>query len=507
MKNILKCVVLLVFCVLAISCSRREVILRISVSHMPMTFDYVLMNDTVSIFVNNNIFETFLRRIDGRDVPVVANTWYLKNDSTFVVQFKSNLRFSDGEFVTDDDIIYSLNRTKNTETWRDSVINSFEINEGNLLYIHFSGSPAPITLFLSQVVIYKAEYLKKGDDIFLRDNPMSTGEYYLYYKSAEKMVLKKNRFNRNYRINRLSPDVVELINVPSIYTRVEMLLNNEVDFIRHLPFSAYADLLNNDRFVTFYQAGNSYTFMMLDATRTQSPGINLRVNPLRDGRVRHAIAHALDMQSFIDDRLMGHGNTLAIPAMRYLIGYPDHLEYYKFDIAHSKSLMSQAGFSDGFDIQICVVSGYLNNYLAEFIKESLKQININVEINFHNANVFRTAINANPPSAYISTAVWPDGVENVLPALANKFFIGDSILGANVMNNYAPHIQELIITIFGLSSLDHRLTEMYVRLADYVYDEAMVIPLFQPYNLSAVNNSFSYEHSSIVLFSNFKIRR
>jgi len=482
---------------------------------MPTSFDFLHSIELNTILVNNNIYETFIKQVGNLEIPIFANTWFVESDSIFVVRFKEGVRFSDGSFVTDDDVLYSLNRTLHhpNSRFRSVLQNilSIEVRGRNVLVIHFKGNSNLITLLLNGTAIYKADYLRENDDEFLRNNPLSIGEYYLYSRTDDRITLKRNTFHRNYRQNRTAPNRVELIHVPHDSDQVQMLLNNEVDFIWHFPLTSYLDISGDKRFYYRIRERNAYTGLMLDAKRDISPGINLEVNPLRDKRVRHAIVHALDINSFIREQLHGQASPIVIPAMRYLIGYPDHLEYYRYDIEYSKYLLSLAGFPNGFDLSISITAGILGIAISDFIKKSLKKVNINVHFNVYEINNFRDGLLLNPPSAFIYTRVWGRAVTNILPPTADIFIpASPTVPSMNIVGNEVVHIVELLFSLERMSRLDSRFPEGIMRLAEYIYDEAMVIPLFQPNDISVINRRFDYSFPTEDLtlsFTDFKVRK
>jgi len=503
-------IILLIFYTILIGCSRKESVLRIPLITLPITYDFTLMRDIHSGLANYNIFEPIINRTNERDYPLLAETWFVENDSILTVRLIENIRFSDGSFVTDEDIMLSLNRAF---THPNSIINnypgivSFSLRDNRILNVYYEDNSSLITSFLSRVAIFKAEYLRKNDDEFLRYNPLSTGAYYLYSRSDDLVVLKKNRYHRDFRRNRLSPDVVKLILEPSLENQYQMLLNNEVDFIRELPFNAFNAILNDNNFRTFSRKGNGFTFMMLDTTRDDTPGINLDVNPLKDRRVRHAIAHALDMNSYINNHMYGKASTIAIPAMSQLLGYPDHLVFYPYDVEKSKQLLSQAGFADGFEFRISFSGRSEDIAFTSFIRESLEKINIIVTFELFDIADFHTVLRANPPSAFITRVIYRNELDSILAPLSVNFFITDRPMGYNIMRNNFPQIVDLMNHMYTLNILDSRLPEYLRRLADYVYEEAMVIPFFQPDEVSAMNTNFEYVHSSVIRFCKFQRRR
>jgi len=470
-------------------------------------FDPILIRDHFSLMVNSNIFETLVS-LENVDVkPILAEYWYQRNDSLFVVKFREDVLFSDGDLMTGDDILASLNRALRHPKSISNIIRgitSFEISETNILYIHNYYSIS-ILDFLSRAPIFKASIIEHNDDEFINDNPIGTGEYFLYSLDYGRAYFRKNRFHRNFRSIRNSPDVVRLIHEPSQEIRYQMFIDNEVDLLLQVPPSAYDDVFTNPNIQVIENVGNSMLLMVFDVTRDVTPGINLPVNPLKDKRVRNAIAHSLDVRRFISEDLYGLGVLTVIPTFPHLLGYPDHLEYYEYDIDLSRSLMAEAGFEKGFDMAITVRDDYLSFKLVDFIKNSLKAININVIIESYLLTEFLERLRDDPPSAVIVNKRLVQGFTDITFSLMITYH---PIGPFNPNRNIHPRINTLFDSLRSLNRLDPQWFGVAYRLTDLVYDELFVIPFFQNIEILVHCNSFSFDFSENFLFSDFKrVRR
>jgi peptide/nickel transport system substrate-binding protein len=478
---------------------------------MPTTFDYLFVNDVITSMINNNIYEPMIIATEGGYRPSLAKTWFVESDTIFVVTLVENLRFSDGTAVEDSDIIYSLSRLSESTNpmFRTLIsminIRSFDIENSNTIRIKHQGSSNLIVTYLTRVVLYKKEHMENNDAQFLQNNPMSTGEYYLYSVSDERVILKKNPFHRDFKQNRYSPEVVELMLVPSLTDQFQMLLNDEVDFVMNVPHNRFNELLYDKRFTTFSRESCSYIYMMFDTVSDVVKDVNLSRNPFKDRRVRRAMAHAVDIRSFIETELNGLANSLAIPAMRHLYGYPEHLDFYEYDISQSKQLLSEAGLSDGFDMSIVVFSRPINNSVAEFIKASLSDVNINVSLVYKETTDFINSLQNDSPPVYILSSTWSRAITAICSTLFTHFLFEK--------NNDFPHINELILLIESMNELHTQLPMLYKQLAEYIYEEAAILPLIQPLDLSAISNdfkfnaSFEYNFPTMLLFTDFKKNR
>jgi peptide/nickel transport system substrate-binding protein len=114
---------------------------------------------------------------------------------------------------------------------------------------------------------------------------------------------------------------------------------------------------------------------------------NLRRKELSDVRVRRAVAHAIDVNFFIENFLYGEGKpaTGPIPSSSPEF-YPGGEPPYTFDKQRSEALLDEAGYKRGaggtrFSLKLVpLMNGEDVPLLATFIQQSLAAVGIRVEI-------------------------------------------------------------------------------------------------------------------------------
>jgi peptide/nickel transport system substrate-binding protein len=293
---------------------------------------------------------------------------------------------------------------------------------------------------------------------------------------------------------------------PSLDRQFEMFNNAEVDLLLRIPFTEYQNIQTFTNVNVIDVESYIVMYLALDTVSNVPPGINLSTNPLKDKRVRQAIAYSLNVRYFINERLYGRGNTLAIPALRELKGYPTHLDCYRYDKQLAKSLMKEAGYADGFEMRLRVVDSKYSISLAEHIQNTLKDINIDVIIDSRSANDFYQSFQTSPASAYIGS--YRSTSNNIVNCMRNLFYHSSTNTGIfNRMKNHHPKVNTLIDSLSALHPDDRRFSPIARRLTDVIHDEVMVIPIFQPYDLVVYHKGFHFSYSDNILFSEFRRAR
>jgi peptide/nickel transport system substrate-binding protein len=160
--------------------------------------------------------------------------------------------------------------------------------------------------------------------------------------------------------------------VPSPEDRELLLKQGEVDLALGLPFKD-VDVLKADSNVKVYT---------IEYTRLFYLGMNNKVPPFDNQKVRQAISYAIPYDAIIREALYGYAQKATSPIP---LGMPSHIDefwHYDTDLDKAKALLAEAGFQNGFDVELAVrLSIPWDVDAATLIQSSLAEIGVNVTIN------------------------------------------------------------------------------------------------------------------------------
>lgn len=114
-------------------------------------------------------------------------------------------------------------------------------------------------------------------------------------------------------------------------------------------------------------------------------GFNLDMPLFNILKVRQAINYAIDKETLIDEINLEFGYNMVVaqgPIPPSMIGYNSSLAGYSYDVAEAQTLLSQAGYPEGFstDLYYDISNSGFHYFVAQKIQTYLAQIGIIVEL-------------------------------------------------------------------------------------------------------------------------------
>lgn len=342
-------------------------------------------NELTSNIMFNHFYDTLVRRTPELDfVPGLAESWELKDDLTWVFTLRKGVKFHNGEELKASDVIFSIERCK---TQLQSNLVRF-IAEAKAVddYTVEIKTPQPYAVLhmdLSEFHILNEKYVTEVGDEKLNLEPMGTGPYKLVEWIKEDH-LTMAAFD-DYYLGAPAIKNVTFRPITNPATRTAALLSGEVDIIQDLAVRDVDRVKAENDFEVITRPSLLNVVLALDY-REKSPTIDLPVNPMKDVKVREAIANAIDVNTIIKVIM----NGLATPSDQYIpsshIGYVDGLNFretYPFDLEKAKALMKEAGYEKGFTMSLDATNNrYVNDqHITQALATMLAKINITVKLN------------------------------------------------------------------------------------------------------------------------------
>jgi peptide/nickel transport system substrate-binding protein len=354
-----------------------------------VSMDPAVAYEFTSVMVVNQLYD---KLVDfeppdlTRVVPEVAESWSYSPDGTlWTFKIRQGIKFANGDPLTAKDVEYSLRRVlilSKTAAW---VLQQFIAKPEDIvatdnytLTIKLKEKVAP-DLFLSVLAFTtsaivnprEAEAHASGNDMgsgWLTDHSAGSGPYILEkWDRNSEIVL---RANPNYWRGPPSIKTIIIKHVPEPATQMLLLQKGDVD----IAFGLTIDQIQ--------QLKNVKGIKILEYPVLQLAYIGMNVNNtyLSNEKVRTAIKYAIDYDGIIRDILKGGAMKVQTIIPYPLLGFNPATPYYR-DVNKAKQLLAEAGYPNGFDIELAYPAGaHPQEEIAQKIQRDLAEVGIRVTL-------------------------------------------------------------------------------------------------------------------------------
>jgi peptide/nickel transport system substrate-binding protein len=288
----------------------------------------------------------------------LATSWEPSADHRrWTFTLRKGVKFHTGEEATSEDVKFSLLRAigkRSTTGYAGALrtlIQEIETPAPDKVVIVTKEPTLILPPYLSRVLSTEGMILPKkyieanGDDVFAR-KPVGTGPY----RFAEQVTgshVKLEAVDRHWRLGTPKYKTVTFRLIPEEATRVAMLRRGELD-VADVSRDRVKEV-EREGFVVHYRKDEAILHMWWVLPRDNTP--------VKDKRVREALNLAIDRNEVAQSIFAGKADPAAIPfglswGFRDVNfkGTPDMM--YAFDPTRAKKLLADAGFANGFPIDL-----------------------------------------------------------------------------------------------------------------------------------------------------------
>lgn len=348
----------------------------------PVSFDPHRDVGVPTITVNANIYDSLLvRDASMQTAPSLATGYKQINPTTLELTLRKGVVFHNGDPFDARDVKFSIERvlSKTQPSPQRGWLNTVEavqvVNPHTVRLV--TSVPDPVLpARLTLIAMVSKAYVEKVGNEGLAAKPVGTGPYQVanwvrgdfvdleafpkYW--GEKPQVQRARFRA----------------IPDVAARIAALQAKDVHLISNLP-PDYVDTIRKRS--------------DLQVATTRSPRVlfiglvNTRPGPLQDQRVRQAINHAVNVDAIIKSLLRGNGirSGDVNGHLLRLLGVDFKSSLYAYDPAKAKKLLAEAGFPNGFQIDMDTPSGRyaMDRDIAQVVASQLGAVGIKVNLKVH----------------------------------------------------------------------------------------------------------------------------
>ena len=530
--------------------------LTLSILSDPKIFNPVLAGDKTSADVGRMIFDGLVSAnpITGEFDPALAESWEISEDDLEIVfTLRPNLKWSDGQPLTADDVIFTYNQLYFNPEIPSGTRDVLKIGQTGALpevtklndsQVKFT-LPEPFAPFLGTTVaeILPAHILRKtveqkdrdGKLLFLStwtvntppEKIVASSAYKIAsYTTAQRIVFVENPYYwKKDIVDEDIPYIKKIVweIVESTDNALLQFRSGSLDAIAVTPqnFSLLKKEEDKGNF-TIYNGGEAYgiTFIMFNLNQGEKNGKPV-VNPIKSDwfnnvKFRQAVSYGINRDRMIKNIYRGLGEPQLSNVSRQSPFYYDGLAGYPYNPEKAKELLLEAGFTynkkgqlfdkDGNRVSFVLNAGTgsaTGEAMGNQIEQDLAKIGIRVNFRTINFNVLVGKIDnsldwdsillsftgGNEPNDGFN--LWsPDGTSHAF----NQPVQG---LEGRVVADWEAEIGRLYIE--AARELDEEKRKLiYAEVQQLISEKLPVIFLVNPYSLVAVRNNIeSVENSAL----------
>ena len=368
-----------------------------------------------------NVFEGLVKpNSDGELIPAVAESYEVSDDGTvYTFHLREGVKFHNGETVTADDVVYSINRcadatggSRLVEAF--SVIRSVKKTDEHTVVITIDKANHEFISYLTTAIIPR-DYTQQDTA------PVGTGPFKFVSRTAQDTIVLE-RFDGYW-------------GTPAYLDKVTFKVIENADSLVLSLQSGAVDLCNHLTSTQVSQLGDKFQILEGTMNLVQALYLNNEVEPFNNEKVRQALCYAIDKQAVLDLVSDGHGKALGSSMYPAFTKYFDDslTDYYPHDVQKAKELLSEAGYPNGFAMTITVPSNYQPHVdTAEVLVEQLKEVGITATIDRVEWGSWLSDVYTK--HNYQSTVIGVDAANMTARAMLERFTTGNSGNFSNYSN-------------------------------------------------------------------------
>ncbi len=345
----------------------------------PQTMDPHSQNESFTNSVNQQVYEYLIHRDKQLNfIPGLATSWEQVSPLKWRFKIRQGVKFHDGTPFTADDVVFSINRAKEptsqiavyanavgTPKKIDESTVEFEMTKVNPIFLeHIQPLFIMSKAWCETNKVTKPQDFKNKEETHTVLHANGTGPFMLVKREPGIKTTWKR--NPNYW-DKIEGNVQEVVFTPigNDATRSAALISGELDFILDPPPRDVAKLRNTAGVKVIDGPENRVVFIGMDQFRDELLYSNIKgKNPFKDVRVRQAFYHAVDIETMKNKLMSGQsyptgGNT---PSPKAYFNDPKIEARLPFDLDKAKKLMAEAGYPNGFEVQLdCPNNRYIQD--------------------------------------------------------------------------------------------------------------------------------------------------
>ncbi len=425
---------------------------------------------------------------DGTATSQILDDWYYEEDgSTFVMVLKDGITFANGDKMTGEDVLFSIQTLVDRETknaaWYSTIdFEASSVGEDGLTVTLVNTKPfgPGITGSGTIFVLDKSWCEEKGfdniDDWTKAPNGSGPYEVVEYATDAHATLKVRDGYWGDFEPVADTVVINHYADVSALYMALE---TGELDIALNIAGTDYSRALEDDK-VNEYVVQEGENIMLVFDNANQY---------LSDKNLRLAIAHGVNWEEVAESAVGKDMAKVGTSAVTSMSPYYVNVGAYEYDPEKAKQYLEAAGYkSDGstqLNLTMNTVDQAVKKNAATVIQYYLQELGINLTVNYTD---FPTAVSKwkNPGGTDINFQDTDTGSPLVGEPYASLRYFPAGMERFPVARIEDETFLKLFDEANYTTDIEVR-KEKYAELQKYVKEEAFFIPLYESVKAIAYN--------------------
>ena len=450
--------------------------LNIAFSKELETLDRYFNTAREGIVISRHAFDNLLYRdpVTYEYKGLIAKDFKWNSDTEMEINIREGIVFHNGQKLTADDVVYTLNfaadpenkvKTQRYSSWIDRVEKTGDYSVKIMLKKPF---PAAFEFLSGANPIYPKDYYSEVGTKGFGVKPVGSGPYKIVEViPGKKVVMEKNEaYFKDSPKGQATIGKIVWRTLPEINTQMAELMTGALDWIYLVPPDQAAKLAKNPNLTVTPAETMRIGYLVFDAADRSGKEHGMD-NPYVKLEVRQAINHAINRDSIAKNLIGGQSRAVYSACFPSQFGCEQDVKKYEYDPEKAKKLLAEAGYPDGFETTLY---GYRNRPFAEAMIGDLAAVGIKANLMIMKYSALREKARAG--KAQMQFLTWGSYSINDVSAITSHFFEFE----ADDLSK-DPAVRDLLVE--ADSSIDTpKRKKLYSEALKRIADEAYWCPMF-----------------------------
>ncbi len=449
--------------------------------------------------LQHQIFETLVSfNADTQKIePVLAESWKKVSDTTIRFFLRRGVRFHNGEPFTAESVKFTYDlmidpRNRFPGRFLLKNITAVQVIDDYTVDVVLSFPDALILRKIGTIgFLFPPDYYRRVGDAYFIRYPIGTGPFRNFYKEEHPRWGQEYHLvaNEDYWGKRPSIDELVYIEIPHA-GQWNALKRGDIDLL----ITQHIDPAEKPH------ADKHLKILSRTATRASAVLMNIdKEGPLQNLNVRRALEHAVSRDKIISSALNGFGRPIYSTIPEGTVGKKLKKPVYPESIAAARSLLKKAGYPQGCRLSVMAGDHQPARSVAGHLQQHFAKAGIELAVDYVSRNdVLKQIVEPKLQGTFRHSSYdlwiltdWPI-LFGTCTHFYFLFFHSDGMFNIGISAGQKSEINRYYRDITH-SSNSREFRKNLQRLDSYLIDRALVLPLYQPALLYAMNKTVDFD--------------